>query len=166
MARIRTRRVATCLLILYALFLIVFVLLKFDGSFQSITDVRQSILQTRALGDSEVNLVLGRTVQEYLSMPLSAHGMIRFFGGIGLFVPVALLGMFICKRPGSFCAFILGWGSAVTAVVCIEVLQFVCAIGFFDIDDILLGIVGGLVGATVGAILAHMASAIRARRTT
>lgn len=153
------------MLVLYALFLIVFVLLKFDGSFQSIIDVRQSILQTRALGDLEVNLVLGRTVQEYLSVPLSAHDMIRFFGGIGLFVPVALFATFMSKRPGSFRAFILAWGSAIAAVVCIEALQFVCAIGFFDIDDIALGVAGGLVGAAVGAILAHMASAIRARCT-
>lgn len=148
------RRCAAYLLAGYAVFIVIFVLLKFDGSFQRIIDVRGSILWTRALGDLEVNLQLGRNIQSYLAMPFTAGGgLVRIVGGIALYAPFGVLAVCMARRPGSFRAFAAAWGCAVAAVTVVEVLQMVLAIGFFDVDDIALGVAGGLLGAVLGTLL-------------
>ena len=95
-----------------------------------------------------VNVVPFASIADYVSSSASETRRFAFAevaGNIALFVP---LGFYLAlTRRGSGLGQRVGVIAAVS--VCVEVLQYVLAVGVSDMDDVILNAVGGLVGLLV-----------------
>ena len=97
-----------------------------------------------------INLVPFYTLKDYISMLKSGEtrritylAIINLVGNVIMFVPLGFLLPFIYKRAKSFA------GCMVTSFIillCVEVTQLITFLGSFDIDDLLLNMVGAFIG--------------------
>ena len=56
------KRIFKNLMCIYLIFLILFVVLKFDGSFDELISIHQRIIENETMGIKNINLVLFRTI--------------------------------------------------------------------------------------------------------
>jgi glycopeptide antibiotics resistance protein len=68
---------------------------------------------------------------------------INLFGNVAAFIPFGLLAPLIFSRVQSYFQIILRFS---LSLVVVETIQWVFKVGSFDVDDILLNVVGGLIG--------------------
>ena len=61
------KRIFKNLMCIYLIFLIFFVVLKFDGSFDELISIHQRIIENETMGIKNSNLVLFRTITPYVS---------------------------------------------------------------------------------------------------
>ncbi len=82
---------------------------------------------------------------ERLSNP---NDFINLFGNIALFIPQGIIVRLI-GRGGLFTAFIysFAWSAA------LEGTQILLAMGSFDVDDLILNVLGGLIGYAISRII-------------
>ena len=87
------KRIFKNLMCIYLIFLILFVVLKFDGSFDELISIHQRIIENETMGIKNINLVLFRTFQDIyannclsaIMISESAYTMINiFFGKLGM----------------------------------------------------------------------------------
>lgn len=147
-------RVARLLLAVFAVVLVLVVVLKFDGSFQSLASIHENILATRALGEWSANFVPFATVGVYAAALPSAYAVRALAGGIVGFVPLGALLPAAFPQLGAARTLAIG----LIVQVAIEVAQVLFAIGFFDIDDLILG----MIGVVAGYLIWHFVSVSRA----
>lgn len=138
------------LLALYIYLLVKIILLKFhpaDMGFlwsRLLSGLQQPELLSQRLESG--NLVLFQEVSRSLQS-FSGHDMYNLLGNVAIFMPLGiLLGlMFTRKRLAGirvwFCSFFLS--------LCLESAQLLFMIGQFDVDDILLNTLGGILGFAV-----------------
>lgn len=133
------------LFIAYIVFLILFVVLKFDGSFSQIKALHNNITEN---GSQNINLTLFRSISPYLRNITSPFGFKNIFGNILVFVP---LGFFMHNKFGKniFKTVLV----CIIMILIIECTQLVFKIGFFDVDDILLNFVGCLLGVYISFLV-------------
>ncbi|OOO00011.1 MAG: hypothetical protein ATN35_09675 [Epulopiscium sp. Nele67-Bin004] len=133
----------------YMILLVLTVLLKFDGSFERILSLRERIIQYETLYNiRNMNLVPFRNISSYLGSITESYAFINIVGSTIAFIPLGYLVSIIFSNNK------LG-GTLVTSfaiILVIEILQFVLKIGFFDIDDIMLSLVGVLIGYGISVI--------------
>jgi glycopeptide antibiotics resistance protein len=79
----------------------------------------------------------------------------EFFGNILLFVPFALMTVYVLGKNIGFVKITL---LILGATLCIETVQYIFDIGSFDIDDIVLNFLGGLLGMVIFRKLIKKAS--------
>mgnify|MGYP001119260580 CR=1 FL=1 len=135
------KRIFMILICIYVLFLIFFVILKFDGSFEEINLLHQQIIENEQADLKNVNLVPFKTISPYLKNITEMYAFKNIMGNIIIFFP---LGFFVSYRfskkvlkPMIIC---------MLTILFIECIQLIFKIGFFDVDDILLNSIGCLFG--------------------
>lgn len=136
---------------IYILFLILFVVLKFDGSFERIISLHNSIIENEKDGLRNINLIPFRTMSPYLKNITEPYAFKNIIANILAFIP---LGFFISnKNPKNvFKALIICLG----VILSIELIQLFFKIGFFDVDDIILNFIGSLLGVFMSLFVRKM----------
>ncbi len=125
----------------YAVFLILVIVLKFDGSFEHIIALNQSLIENEQYGVSNVNLVLFQGMSHYFMNITEPYAFTGILGNIVGFVP---FGFFI---PTLFkTKFFPSMGICTATILFIESAQFIFKIGFFDVNDVVLNLLGCLLG--------------------
>lgn len=97
-----------------------------------------------------INLVPFYTINNYirmLSISPNAMAMRHYFinlaGNIVMFIPLGFFIPALFRRLRSFLLFML---TAVSTIVCIEIIQLFTLLGSCDVDDLILNIVGAVIG--------------------
>lgn len=144
----KNKKLIKILFSIYILFLILFVVLKFDGSFERIISLHNSIIENEKDGLRNINLIPFRTMSPYLENITETYAFKNIAANIVAFIP---LGFFISnKNPKNvFKALIICLG----VILSIELIQLFFKIGFFDVDDIILNLTGSLIGMGINKIL-------------
>lgn len=140
------KRIFTILFYIYIVFLILFIVLKFDGSFEKIIALHHKYNEQD--GIKNINLVSFRSILPYLKNITEPYAFKNIIGNIIIFI---LLGFFVSNRFSKkiFKPIII----CVVAILAIECIEFIFKIGFFDIDDIILNLAGCLLGICVHLFL-------------
>ncbi len=130
--------------IVYVLGLLWFVVIKPNG----MTSRMESILEHRNQGHWNYNLVPFRSIFDYMEMNLF-HSSVSFknlIGNIAAFVPLGFLIPAISTRLRKISKALL---VCLICIIGIEIFQFVAMIGYFDVDDIILNMLGCFMGYLV-----------------
>jgi len=133
------RRIWNSIFIAYACLLLYFVVLKINGSTERIKIIKQS----RDAGFWNYNVYPLRTITPYLEDITYTYAYMNILGNIIPFVPLGIFIPIIFKRYRNLKK------ALVIFIICtigIESLQFITMLGFFDVDDILLNMIGCIVG--------------------
>lgn len=126
----------------YLILFLLFVLLKFDGSFQQIADVRNSILENEKYGIHNLNLVPFAAISSYLNHITEFYAFRNIAGNMMVFVPMGFfVSILFFHKNGLRTLFM-----CMAVILLIEAAQLVFKIGYFDIDDIVLNALGCLGG--------------------
>lgn len=147
----KNKKLIKILFSIYTLFLILFVVLKFDGSFERIISLHNSIIENEKDGLRNINLIPFRTMSPYLKNITETYAFKNIAANIVIFIP---LGFFISsKNPkNAFKALIICLG----VILSIELIQLFFKIGFFDVDDIILNFTGSLIGVFISLFVRKM----------
>lgn len=140
----KNKKLIKILFSIYILFLILFVVLKFDGSFERIISLHNSIIENEKDGLRNINLIPFTTMSPYLKNITEPYAFKNIIANILVFIP---LGFFISnKNPKNvFKALII----CLRVILSIELIQLFFKIGFFDVDDIILNFIGSLLGVFI-----------------
>lgn len=140
----KNKKLIKILFYIYIAFLILFVVLKFDGSFERIISLHNSIIENEKDGIRNINLIPFRSISPYLRDITEPYAFKNIAANIVAFIP---LGFFISnKNPKNvFKALIICLG----VILSIELIQLFFKIGFFDVDDIILNFIGSLLGVFI-----------------
>lgn len=144
----KNKKLFTILFCIYTIVLVLFVVLKFDGSFERIISLHNSIIENEKDGLRNINLILFRTMSPYLKNITEPYAFKNIAANILVFIP---LGFFISNKnhKNVFKALIICLG----VILLIELIQLFFKIGFFDVDDIILNLTGSLIGMGINKIL-------------
>lgn len=147
----KNKKLIKILFSIYILFLILFVVLKFDGSFERIISLHNSIIENEKDGLRNINLIPFRTMSPYLKNITETFAFKNIVANIVIFIP---LGFFISqiKSKNVFKALIICLG----VILSIELIQLFFKIGFFDVDDIILNFIGSLLGVFISLFVRKM----------
>ncbi len=109
-----------------------------------------------------INLVPFKTIWQYLYLLIKQtnpylvpHAFINLFGNIAAFVPLGFLLPCIWKRVHAFGYFLLCTASL---IVTVEVVQLFTLRGSCDIDDLILNVIGALIGFVILRFIQKRAS--------
>lgn len=78
-----------------------------------------------------------------ISTPIIVRFLVNFFGNILLFIPLGIILPFFFKKLRTFKQFLR---TTIIIIFLIEIIQLFTMLGIFDMDDILLDIVGAIIG--------------------
>ena len=147
----KNKKLIKILFSIYILFLILFVVLKFDGSFERIISLHNSIIENEKDGLRNINLIPFRTMSPYLKNITEPYAFKNIIANILVFIP---LGFFISNKntKNVFKALIICLG----VILSIEIIQLFFKIGFFDVDDIILNFIGSLLGVFISLFVRKM----------
>lgn len=127
----------------YVTALVMLVVIKFDGSFSALS----ARIEWASQPDSvNYNLIPFRTLSLLLRLLPSEWAIYNLLGNFIPFVPFGFL------LPGAYSwmnSAVRALGTGFLSVVCIESFQLVTGLGIFDVDDIILNMVGILCGYLV-----------------
>lgn len=93
-----------------------------------------------------VNLIPLRTIIDFIREPLDlVMAMTNILGNIAIFVPFGIFISYIGKKKS------LGYQTLILflTTLSIEIVQYILALGSTDVDDILLNVLGGLIGIAI-----------------
>ncbi len=92
-----------------------------------------------------INLIPFRTISEYLLFPQDhlRHAFINLAGNIITFIPLGFFLPYFWKKFNFFTKHLL---CSLLIILFIELFQFFTLLGSFDIDDLLLNIIGTAIG--------------------
>ena len=144
----KNKKLIKILFYIYIAFLILFVVLKFDGSFERIISLHNSIIENEKDGLRNINLIPFRSISPYLKNITEPYAFKNIIANILVFIP---LGFFVSNKNSKnvFKALIICLG----VILSIELIQLLFKIGFFDVDDIILNFIGSLIGMGINKIL-------------
>lgn len=144
----KNKKLIKILFYIYIAFLILFVVLKFDGSFERIISLHNSIIENEKDGLRNINLIPFRSISPYLRNITEPYAFKNIIANILVFIP---LGFFVSNKNSKnvFKALIICLG----VILSIECIQLLFKIGFFDVDDIILNFIGSLIGMGINKIL-------------
>lgn len=147
----KNKKLIKILFYIYIAFLILFVVLKFNGNFERIISLHNSIIENEKDGLRNINLIPFRTMSPYLKNITEPYAFKNIIANILVFIP---LGFFISnKNPKNvFKALIICLG----VILSIELIQLFFKIGFFDVDDIILNFIGSLLGVFISLFVRKM----------
>lgn len=135
---------------IYIVALFTLVVFKFQGSFSQLQDTRNDILGYREEGFWNYNLTPFRTISIFLRNFTDSYAFINIMGNIIPFIPLGFFVplLFVKKRQLINTLLI-----SFVSILLIEILQFITMLGFFDIDDIILNMIGCIMGYVMFLIL-------------
>lgn len=143
----KNKKLIKILFYIYIAFLILFVVLKFDGSFERIISLHNSIIENEKDGLRNINLIPFRSISPYLRNITEPYAFKNIIANILVFIP---LGFFISnKNPKNvFKTLVI----CISVILSIECIQLLFKIGFFDVDDIILNFIGSLLGILINLL--------------
>ena len=143
----KNKKLIKILFYIYIAFLILFVVLKFDGSFERIISLHNSIIENEKDGIRNINLIPFRSISPYLRNITEPYAFKNIIANILVFIP---LGFFVSNNNSKnvfktlvFC---------LSVILSIECIQLLFKIGFFDVDDIILNFIGSLIGVLINLV--------------
>lgn len=140
---------AKLLFYFYLVLIILFVILKFDGSFYLIRDTMQTIKWSREEGAMNINYIPLKTILSQFRNSGEFWALKNLFVNLAAFIPWGILFPLSYKQFKKFIPFTV---ATLIMLLFIECIQFIFMIGFFDVDDILLNYVGACIGFFIGYI--------------
>lgn len=143
----KNKKIIKILFYIYIAFLILFVVLKFDGSFERIISLHNSIIENEKDGIRNINLIPFRSISPYLKNITEPYAFKNIIANILVFIP---LGFFVSNKNSKnvFKVLIICLG----VILSIECIQLLFKIGFFDVDDIILNFLGSLIGLIINLL--------------
>ncbi len=144
----KNKKLIKILFYIYIAFLILFVVLKFDGSFERIISLHNSIIENEKDGIRNINLIPFRSISPYLRNITEPYAFKNIIANILVFIP---LGFFVSNNNSKnvFKTLVI----CLPVILSIELIQLFFKIGFFDVDDIILNFIGSLIGMGINKIL-------------
>ncbi len=144
----KNKKLIKILFYIYIAFLILFVVLKFDGSFERIISLHNSIIENEKDGLRNINLIPFRSISPYLRNITEPYAFKNILANILVFIP---LGIFVSNKNSKnvFKTLVI----CLSVILSIECIQLLFKIGFFDVDDIILNFIGSLIGMGINKIL-------------
>lgn len=137
------------------LFLVYLVVLIWLIVFKYPIPVLKSIMDEWELGNAKMgvataNLTPFKTIQMYIKYYHSLNGFDNLFGNVLVFVPLGVLIPSAFRNADRWWEILLHsfWLS-----LCLELFQLVSHFGAFDVDDIILNTLGGILGFGVFLII-------------
>ena len=99
-----------------------------------------------------INLIPFRTITDYLfndDVIVRNFALSNIIGNIAIFIPMGIYIPLLINKKSIFT------NSAIVASMslCVEIVQFIFAVGTADIDDIILNTIGGLLGILIFKII-------------
>ena len=140
-------------LLLYIVLIVVFCILKFNGLSFVAFEQSEAIIRSKATGDTPSNLVPFRTIFSYLRALPNHYAMVNLLGNILMCVPLPIL----LERGLSVRLYRWRFAIALMFIVGIEAFQEMTNLGFFDVDDILLGVIGMALGFFISGLVRRLA---------
>jgi glycopeptide antibiotics resistance protein len=125
----------------YILLIFIFIVFKFNGSFNEILDRIDSIKSNREMGILNLNLTPFKQINDYKKNIFNLFAIKNIFGNIIAFLPFGFFIPTIYNKN-----FINTLIISLISILIIETLQFITMLGYFDIDDIILNTTGCLIG--------------------
>jgi glycopeptide antibiotics resistance protein len=140
-----SKRRKTGYLIVFALYLILLFYLLFFSEKMGRTVVTEQY---------RYNLTLFREIRRFYNLRYSEPKMflLNIFGNVAAFVPFGYLVPKLKQRSTSFFFTAL---FSFELSLCVELLQLVFKLGCFDVDDLLLNTLGGMLGYLIYRITHH-----------
>lgn len=143
----KNKKLIKILFYIYIAFLILFVVLKFDGSFERIISLHNSIIENEKDGLRNINLIPFRSISPYLKNITEPYAFKNIIANILVFIP---LGFFVSnKNPKNVFKTL---AICLSVILSIECIQLLFKIGFFDVDDIILNFLGALIGLIINLL--------------
>ena len=137
---------------IYLFVLIVFIIVKFNGSINDLINQVNTIRWNRTFGIWNANLIPFRTITDLVKHMHSMWAIKSLLANIIAFIPWGFFLPHLYKRYYKFVRFLF---LSFIFVVFIELFQFITMLGYFDIDDILLNLTGCLIGYLINFLLLH-----------
>ena len=143
----KNKKLLRLLFYIYIAFLILFVVLKFDGSFERIISLHNSIIENEKDGIRNINLIPFRSISPYLKNITEPYAFKNIIANILVFIP---LGFFVSNKNSKnvFKTLVI----CISVILSIECIQLLFKIGFFDVDDIILNFIGSLIGVLINLV--------------
>lgn len=144
----KNKKLIKILFYIYIAFLIFFVVLKFDGSFERIISLHNSIIENEKDGLRNINLIPFRSISPYLRNITEPYAFKNIIANILVFIP---LGFFVSNKNSKnvFKTLVI----CLSVILSIECIQLLFKIGFFDVDDIILNFIGALLGILINLLV-------------
>jgi len=134
--------IARILLLIYLLLLVRLIILKYPiPVLRGIMDEWE--LSNAKAGVATANLTLFKTIRMYIRYYDRLNGFDNLIGNVLVFMPLGVL--IPLAFPGTDCFWMILLHSFWLSL-CIELFQLVSHFGAFDVDDILLNTLGGILG--------------------
>lgn len=130
----KTKSLIKYLFIFYLIFLVIIVLVKFNGDIYELLDRINDIYNRKIAGELNLNFVPFSDRGMFSNWKLSIINIIIFIP-LGFFIKMLTKYNFL--QIISIC-FLL--------ILFIELLQFIFCLGFADIDDVILNSIGAIIG--------------------
>lgn len=137
----KTRTFIKILFGIYFAIIIVAVVIKFNGSFYNLIDRRNSIKLSREMGAWNINLIPFNSIIPYWRRGSSFYALKNILGNILVFIPLGFF-MRIKYKKKILQAIIISF----MGILSIELFQLITMLGYFDIDDIILNMIGCMLG--------------------
>ena len=131
---------------LYIVLLFVFVVVKFKGSFYELSDR----INSYSMHNSNYNLIPLRSISSQLKRITQWWALKNLLGNIIPFVPFGFLMPIVYKKLSSAIK-ILSIGLA--SILLIEIFQFFTKLGSFDVDDVILNMIGVVCGYLIFLVI-------------
>ena len=125
---------------LYIAFLFVFVVVKFKGSFYELSDRVNSYSKQSSIN---YNLIPFRSMSTQIELITQWWALKNLLGNIIPFIPFGFLLPITYKK---FSSTISVFFTGLVSILLMEIFQFITKLGNFDVDDIILNMIGIVCG--------------------
>lgn len=140
------------ILILYIFLLFIFVTIKFDGNINELISRINTIKSDRDTGVWNINLTSFFVLKRYFKAMIENilrgdfinYATLNIFGNIIPFIPFGFLGPLNFERINTFFKFFL---ISSLFIISVEIFQFITLLGYCDIQDYILNIIGCFIGS-------------------
>lgn len=123
----KNKKLLRLLFYIYIAFLILFVVLKFDGSFERIISLHNSIIENEKEGIRNINLIPFRSISPYLRNITEPYAFKNIIANILVFIP---LGFFVSNKNSK--------NVFKTLAICLSVILSISAYNYYSKLDFLM----------------------------
>ncbi len=151
--RIDKQKMLKLVFYLYLLFVFFVVAIKFTGNNLDVIINRWDIISSaKEAGERNINLVPFATISNYMRQFSQPYAYMNIVGNLIVFIPFGFLfPMVYPNRKSFFSVFV----TCFVTVVGIELFQYTTCLGFCDIDDLILNMLGCVVGYVIYTMTFH-----------
>ncbi|WP_145321757.1 VanZ family protein [Paenibacillus xylanexedens] len=144
---VRIIKFVITIFVIYLLGLLNFVTVKFFGSFQAVQKrIDHVLLQREQYGIWNISLEpfqsISSSIASFIRDPTLGIVTLFLIGNVLIFVPLGFLLPLLLKNSFYIKTMMISLG----IIVSIEIIQFVTCLGIADVEDVLLNMLGSMIG--------------------